>query len=126
MAWNLPLEGYAEQWMDLVDEFESGRQQKLLPCATLKEAEALRFEWYAFKAKVRKSEADLPYEQRMHPTVSRIRAEIGQMRDGRFALKLMTRDVGRTAQILEGGINADDDDYGFVSCAPKRAAEGDQ
>lgn len=96
--WNLEFEGFPPQWLDVVERFENGTKFLYLPAKNEREAIATRFEWYAFKRRLRQLEQE---RERMYPTVPRIKATVGQLRDGRWVLKLAVRDIELTAQALD-------------------------
>lgn len=108
--WQMDLEGFPPQWLDVADRFEKGATRLLLSVANQKEAETLRFEWYAFKRKMRQAEKDLPADKRMYPTLPRIRAEIGQLLGGGWVLRFALRDVCKSAQILESALALSDEE----------------
>lgn len=97
--WNLDLEGFPPQWLDIATRFEDGQAVLLLKCATEKDALRLRFEWYAFKRKLRNAEAARGAE-RLYPTLPRVTAEVGQLRSGAWAVRLRLRDTNKTAVVL--------------------------
>lgn len=115
--WKLDLEGFAEQWLDVADRFEAGAKAIVIPTTTPKEAEQLRFEWYAFKSKLRKAEEAKAAEERMYQTLPRIKAELGTTVQGQPALRLILRDVDKTARLLANAtvvLGDSEDDTGFV------------
>lgn len=99
--WNLDLEGFPPQWLDVADRFERGQAQVILKVESLNHAETLRFEWYAFKRKLRAAEKDRDPSERMYPSLPRVRAEIGKLATGEWALRFALRDVGKSALALE-------------------------
>lgn len=103
-VWNIELEGFPSQWLDIVDRFENGQSTMIIRCEDERAAVTLRFEWYAFKRKLRAIEKDRAADSRMFPTLPRIRAEIGQLRSGAWALRLALRDIGKSAQAIDAAL----------------------
>ena len=104
--WKIELEGFPSQWLDIADKFENGTERMLIRCANEKKAETLRFEWYAFKRRLKVADQDKPMEQRMYPTLPRIKAEVGKLKSGEWALRLVLRDVGENASALDEALAA--------------------
>ena len=103
--WNIELEGFPPQWLDLAGRFETGTTEVYMRCKDEKEAQKRRFEWYAFNRKLRQAEADIPMEQHMYPSVARVSATIGQLRSGTWVLRFALRDIGATAAALEEALS---------------------
>ena len=102
--WKLDLEGFPQQWMGIADAFEQGVQRLFVAVEDEKSANKKRFEWYAFKRKLRDAEEGKPLEERMYQVLPRITVEVGKMKDGRWALRFSTRDTGSTARALEAAL----------------------
>lgn len=100
--WKVPLEGFSETWMEIINTFEGGADHMNFAFPTLRSAENFRFEWYAFKAKLKKGEDEKPYEKRgMYPTLGQLKAEILERPDATYLVKLLRRDMSLNTRSME-------------------------
>lgn len=102
--WKLELDGFPPQWLDVADKFESGQTKLVIRCVDEKAAIAMRFEWYAFKRRLRAAEGDKPADERMYPTLARIKAEVGKLQTGQWAMRLSLRDISVNAHALDDAL----------------------
>lgn len=118
--WKMDLDGFPPQWLDVADRFEQGRTRLLLDADSYANAQKLRFEWYAFKRKMRAADGEREVENRMYPTLPRIKAEIGVLANGQWVLKFSLRDMDETARKIDAALACTDEEIderlkGFVS-----------
>lgn len=123
--WNVDLEGFPPQWLDVAGRFEDGHSTVLLRCADERAAMRLRFEWYAFKRKLRATEISRGAD-RLYPALPRVTAEVGQLRSGEWAVRLRLRDLNKSAAALSAALALTPEEVEALDAEFDAVADGGQ